>query len=157
MAYWSVAQIKTAEYRRVIWHVERQGFAVYLPMCRPSRRSLRTTPLFPGYLFIRIEGIWRCLLGTFGVIDLIRSGNMPATVRPWEIEQMRRQENRDGVIVLPLSRYQHGDRLRVTRGPLVDRIGTYAGLSARDRVRVLFSMFDREVPIELYERDLTPL
>jgi transcription antitermination factor NusG len=57
------------------------------------------------------------LLGTFGVIDLIRSGEIPAKVREDEIDRMRRQENRDGVIVLPLTRYQPGERVRVTRGP----------------------------------------
>jgi transcription antitermination factor NusG len=53
-------------------------------------------------------------------------------------------ENRDGVIVLPLTRFQPGDKLRVIRGPLQDRIGVYNGMSARDRVKMLFTMFEQE-------------
>jgi hypothetical protein len=30
-------------------------------------------------------------------------------------------------------------------------------MSTRDRVRILFSMFEREVTVELYERDLATL
>ena len=43
---------------------------------------------------------------------------------------------------------------RVTRGPLAERVGIYAGMSARDRVRVLFTLFEREVQIDVRENDL---
>jgi hypothetical protein len=42
-----------------------------------------------------------------------------------------------------------------SRGPLAERVGIYAGMSARDRVRIMFSMFEREVSIELRERDVS--
>jgi len=152
--YWAAARIRTDQTKRACWHIERQGFEVYSPKCRPSRRSVRIVPLFPGYLFVCIVDRWHCLLGTYGVIDLIRSGDLPARVREDEIQRMRRQEGCDGVIELPLLRFKPGERVRVTRGAFVDRVGLCAGLSARDRVRVLFQIFEREVPIELHERDL---
>jgi transcription antitermination factor NusG len=153
--YWAAARIRTDQVRRAVWHVERQGFEIYLPVCRPSRRSLRTVPLFPGYLFVLVVDRWHCLLGTHGVIDLIRSGDAPARVRQDEIERMRRQENKDGIIVLPLVRFQPGERVRVVRGALAERVGIYAGMSARDRVRIMFTMFEREISIELRERDVS--
>jgi transcriptional antiterminator RfaH len=125
-----------------------------LPLCRPSRRSLRVVPLFVGYLFIHIVDQWHCLLGTHGVIGLIRSGDVPARIRDDEIVRIRAAETKDGVIVLPLTKFQPGEKVRITRGAFVDRVGLYAGMSARDRVRVLFQMFEREVSIELSERDL---
>ena len=100
--FWAAAQIRADQTKRVIWHIERQGFETYLPLCRPSRRSARVVPLFVGYAFVRIENVWRCLLGTYGVIDILRSGDAPARVRDLEIERMRNQEGRDGVITLPL-------------------------------------------------------
>ena len=154
MAFWAAARIRTDQTRRAVWHIERRHFEIYLPMRRTSRRSLRTQPLFPGYLFVAIIDRWHCLLGTYGVIDLIRSGDVPAKVREDEIERMRRQENRDGIIVLPLVKFQRGERLRVTRGPLVDRTGIYSGMSGRDRIKILFTMFEREVSIELREHDV---
>jgi transcriptional antiterminator RfaH len=116
MAFWAAAQVRSDATKRAIWHVERQGFETYLPLCRPSRRSAKVVPLFPGYLFVRIEGVWHCLLSTHGIIGLIRSGDAPARVREDEIERMRRQENKEGIIVLPLVKFQPGERVRVTRG-----------------------------------------
>jgi transcriptional antiterminator RfaH len=124
--YWAAAQIRSNEAKRTIWHVQRQGFEIYLPICRPSRRSARIVALFPGYAFIRIIDHWHCLLGTYGVIDIIRSGDSPARVREHEIKRMRDQENRDGVIVLPLTRFQPGEQVRVVRGPMIDRVGIYS-------------------------------
>jgi hypothetical protein len=49
MPYWAAAQIRASESKRAIWHIQRQGFETYLPLCRPSRRSLRLVPLFVGY------------------------------------------------------------------------------------------------------------
>jgi transcription termination/antitermination protein NusG len=154
--YWAAAQIRASERTRVLWRIERQGFEHYLPMCRPTRRSLRVQPLFVGYVFIRIIDRWRCLLGTQGVIGLIRSGDSPAVVREEEIDRIKAQEARDGTIILPLTRFQPGEKVRVLRGPLHDQIGVvHAGMTARQRVAVLFSMFEREVQVELAERDLT--
>jgi transcription antitermination factor NusG len=156
MSYWAAAQIRASEHKQVLWRMERQGFETYLPLCRPSRRSLKITPLFVGYCFVHIVDRWRCLLGTQGVIGLIRSGDAPAVVREDEIARMRQQENKDGVIVLPLTRFQVGEKVRVTRGPLADHIGIFSGMSARDRVKVLFTMFERAVSIEMREIDVMP-
>jgi transcription antitermination factor NusG len=97
--------------------------------------------------------MWHCLLGTYGIVDLIRSGDTPTRVREDEIERMRRQENRDGIIVLPLVKFRPGERVRVTRGALQDHVGIYVGTCARDRIKILFTMFDRECAVELSERD----
>jgi len=42
MPYWTAARIRTDVTKRRIWHVERQGFEVYLPLCRPSSRRVAT-------------------------------------------------------------------------------------------------------------------
>ena len=76
-------------------------------------------------------------------------------MREDEIERIKANENCDGVIVLPLTRFQPGEHVRVIRGAFVDRVGLYAGMSARDRVRVMFQMFEREVGVELREADVT--
>ena len=154
MAFWTAAQVRSDATKRAVWHVERQGFETYLPLCRPSPRSAKIVPLFPGYLFVCVVDRWRCLLSTYGVVGLIRSGDAPARVREHEIERMRRQEGRDGIIILPLTKFQPGERVRVTRGPLAERVGIYAGMSARDRVRIMFTMFEREISIELREQDV---
>lgn len=75
-------------------------------------------------------------------------------MREAEIERIKANENRDGIILLPLTRFQPGEKVRVTRGAFVDRTGIYAGMSARDRIRVLFQLFERDVSVELREADV---
>jgi transcription antitermination factor NusG len=76
-------------------------------------------------------------------------------VREDEINRIRAQETRDGTIILPLTKFQPGERVRVTRGPLRDQVGVvHAGMTARQRVAVMFMMFERETQIEMAERDL---
>jgi transcription antitermination factor NusG len=155
MSYWAAARVRANETARAVRNIERQGFQVYNPVCRPSRRSARIVALFPSYLFVNIIDRWVCLLSTGGVIDVIRSGDRPAVVKPYEIERMHNQEDKNGVIVLPLTKFQPGDKVRVTRGPLRDHVGDiHAGMSARQRVAVMFTMFSRETQIDMHERDL---
>jgi hypothetical protein len=40
MPYWTAARIRTDVTKRRFWHVERQGFEVYLPLCRASSRRV---------------------------------------------------------------------------------------------------------------------
>jgi transcription antitermination factor NusG len=154
MAFWTAAQIKSDQVKRAVWHIQRQQFEVYLPLCRVSRRSTRVVPVFVGYLFVRVVDRWHCLNGTYGVIRVVCSGGVPAVVREHEIARMRDQEDKSGIIVLPLTKFQPGEKVRVTRGPLAERAGIYAGMSARDRVRIMFTMFERQVQIELREQDV---
>jgi Transcription termination factor nusG len=77
MAYWAAAQVQSSLAGRAKWHVERQGFETYMPLCQPSRRSTRVVPLFVGYLFVSVVDHWHCLLGTYGVLNVIRSGDVP--------------------------------------------------------------------------------
>ncbi len=47
------------------------------------------------------------------------------------------------------------EKVRVTHGPLRDHVGViHAGMTARQRVAVMFQMFSRETQIDLHERDL---
>jgi transcription antitermination factor NusG len=156
MSFWAAAQIRASQAKLVIWRIERQGFTVYAPQCRATRRSTKITNLFPGYLFISIVDRWRCLLTVDGLINVIRAGDAPARVRPDEIERIRQAENKDGVITLPVLRFREGEKVRVTRGPLRDQVGiVHAGMTPKQRVAVMFLMFEREVQIEMAERDLT--
>jgi hypothetical protein len=49
--YWACAQIRSNETAHAVRNITRQDFEVYLPLCRPSRRSTKVVPLFVGYLF----------------------------------------------------------------------------------------------------------
>lgn len=57
-------------------------------------------PLFPRYLFVEIENVWRFLLSTWGVSSVVMRGETPDIVNPAIIEALKARENDESVIML---------------------------------------------------------
>ncbi|MGH7059167.1 MAG: transcriptional activator RfaH, partial [Stellaceae bacterium] len=78
----------------------RQGYAAYLPRCRvyvshARRRRVALRPLFPRYLFAGVDRAamrWRPILSTFGVADIVRTGEEPAPVPDEILAALRERE-----------------------------------------------------------------
>jgi transcriptional antiterminator RfaH len=152
------------------WHVRNQGFEAYLPryktyvVDRGRRRDL-VRPVFPGYLFVYIDGgRWWSLRGTRGVIEVIMAGDTPAIVpseprpgRPYEMSMRYLFERFDeaGTRKLDDGRFHQGQKIRVLSGMWRDHVGLFDSMLPGDRVRVLFEMMGRSVATELGERELT--
>ena len=79
MRRWYVVRSQPHAERRARENLERQGFDVWLPLCRRRRRHARKMeivlrPLFPRYLFASIDletTPWRAMLSTFGVAGVM--------------------------------------------------------------------------------------
>jgi transcriptional antiterminator RfaH len=117
------------------------GFEVFLPLVQMKRASL---PLFNGYLFCRIVDRWRSINYTLGVLCLVRVGDCPARCPDREIDSLKAMIDGHGYIKLPESRgapvqrkIAIGAKVKVTAGPFGGMSGLYAGMSNRDRERVL--------------------
>jgi transcriptional antiterminator RfaH len=121
------------------------GFETYSPRIRPARarRGDDTRPLFPGYCFVLIVSQWWAARWSPGIIRIVLDGAVPARVPDQVIDEIRRREVR-GAVELPQplqpTGLHAGDRVRVTRGPLVGFAGLYVGMSGRQRIEVLLTM-----------------
>ena len=142
-------------------HLERQGFAAYLPRYRKTRRHARRTteiqaPLFPRYLFVRFDierSRWRSINGTYGVCNLVCMGTRPSPVPRGVVADIRTRENANGVIELPPApSFAAGEVVRVTAGPLAEQTGVFDGMDDRQRVVLLLNMLGREMKVPL-QRD----
>lgn len=153
--YWIVAKTKSKRERWAAENVKRQGFDCYLPLTTealPNTGGVRAFCLFPGYLFVFTRGQWRALLSTFGVTDLIMSGQQPAVMPDKEIDNLRAREDEKGFIQLPkMRRLQAGDAVRVTGGTFADSRGIYECDSSGQRVRVLLDFMGRRTPFLIGE------
>ena len=104
-------------------HIQRARLECLVPKIE-TRTSV--IPLFAGYLFCNvIDGRWRVIATTIGVIALIRFGEYPARVPDREIEAIKARMDSTGVIKLPpeppAHRYKRGDRVKViVAGTLLD-------------------------------------
>jgi hypothetical protein len=94
------------------------------------------SPLFPGYLFTRIELPWRGVWLCPGVIKLVMCGEEPSRV-PDEIIAEIRQRERNGFVELPKCKLKAGDRAQIMSGLLAGRRGRYAGEASHQHIKVL--------------------
>ena len=118
----------------------RQGYEVYFPRCqriRGTRPLGRPIALFPTYIFVRTPGQWYFLRGTFGVAGPVLCGESPIVVPEHLVTELRSREGEDKIMWLHIDPVP-GQAVRITSGPMKDQVGVHAGMSGRQRVRVLF-------------------
>ncbi len=156
MKRWYVAQTQVHSEERARVNLERQGFHTYLPRYQRERRHARRrevvrAPLFPGYIFVRLDlevSPWRSINGTFGVNHLICRGDQPAPVLEDIVEQIAARENEEGLIVLQPRSFRKGDSLRIVSGALANCFGVFERMADRDRVILLLNLLGRKVQVK---------
>ena len=155
MSFWSVAQVYAQRESSAAMHLKQRGFETYLPV---TKQEARVCPLFPSYLFIRIELAWYDILSSPGIIRLLRNGDSPCEVPEMVLTKIHRQTDHRGLVRLPKRRgLEPGDRVRMTGGPFRDHIGIYDGMRGSERSRVLLELLGRKATIECARGDFTPL
>ncbi len=135
-----------------------KGQETFLPTFRSRRRwSDRVVhldlPLFPGYLFCRMDMQVRLpLLVTPGVVGLVGIGKTPAPVSEEEVSAVRSILSSD-LMVQPWPFLRTGQRVRIERGPLAGIEGVLAQVKSRWRLVVSITLLQRSVAAEV-DRDL---
>lgn len=129
-------------------NLERQGYEIYLPLLRTPRRRLgrrviQIEPMFPRYLFIRLDKIrdnWAPIRSTFGVSRLVRFGAEPTPVPDDLVAALQSRDDQSGVQDRPLHEFKHGEPVRIEEGPFVGYQGIFLAKSSRERVVVLLNI-----------------
>lgn len=140
-------------------HLERQAYETYVPLVvQPVRRGgrwqERITPLFPRYLFLRLD-TGRQLFGpvrsTMGVADIVRFGSDYAVVPERVIRELQlRADPTSGLHRLncpPV--FKHGTTVRIANGPFKGVEGVFQRDEGPERVVVLLGLLGRETPVRL--------
>src|SRR5215510_9998156 len=154
VSFWAVVQCETQREHAVRLLLMRAGYETYLPRIRARNRI---TPLFAGYLFVRLSRWrWYFVMWTPHVIRLLMSGDQPAQLPEEIVTQIRKREH-NGLVRLPIRRLRKGERIRIVRGNFEGHIGLYDGMSGKDRERVLLELLGQHVPVELPAKDIAPL
>lgn len=139
----------------------RQGYRTYLPrICNARRRKgqwINTTePLFPRYLFIRVDPTRHTIApvrSTRGVSCLVRHCGVPVTIPEEIIEAiMRRAEANSGLHhdVRPL--FCAGEPVRLLEGPLAGMEGVFTEECGEKRVIILLELLGKNNKIKV-DRD----
>ena len=92
---------------------------------------------------------WSSVQRTVGIVQLLMTGDRPATINDAVVTDLRTREI-DGLVQLPTRpEFEPGDRVRVLRGPLRDQVGIFADMLPRERIVVLLQLLGTEHSIAL--------
>ena len=160
---WYVIQTQPHAESKAAFHLERQCYRVFFPrytkLVRHARRRTNVlAPLFPGYLFLRLDvsrDRWRSVNGTCGVVRLIMQGEAPQPVPCGIVEALKIQTGADGVMNWAPS-FEIGQSVQIAEGPFDGFVGTLERLDAAGRVRVLLDLLGRSVSVALDMQALAP-
>jgi transcription antitermination factor NusG len=145
--------------KRIAWHFGQRQLESFLPLYRAKRRwKNRCTvtlelPLFPSYLFVRIDPRERLrVLDVPGVLSIVSSGRELLSVPDPYVTSLR-----DGLLshrIAPHPNVETGDRVRITTGPMFGMEGVLDRQKNDLRVVLRLEMIGRSVAVELSTADI---
>lgn len=159
---WYALQVRPRFEKIVASTLLNKGFEGFLPLyrCR-SRWSDRIKevhlPLFPGYLFCRLDINKRLpILITPGVIHIVGIGKAPHPVEDAEIAALQAIVI-SGLQAKPRSYLTVGRKIRIEIGPLAGVEGIVVALKGASRLVVSVSLLQRSVSVEIDESWVVPV
>ena len=159
---WFAVRVKSRCEKVVAAMAQNRGFEEFLPHyhCR-NRWSDRVKsvelPLFPGYLFCRLNPEHRLPLLTIpGVLHIVGIGKTPVPVEDAEVAAIQ-SAVRSGLAVEPWSYLEVGQRVRLEDGPLVGLEGILIEAEQKQRLVVSVTLLGRSVAVAIERHWVTPV
>ena len=156
MQNWYVARTKPRREAAAAAILAQRDVEVYLPLMSVRRRAetrpATTEPLFPGYLFARLDvdsETWLAARSAPGIAYFLGSELAPNPLPDELIEAIRLRADQYASTqrIIP---FQHGDAVIIRQGAFSGLEAVFDGfLSGRGRVRVLLETLERFVPVTL--------
>lgn len=159
---WFAVRTKTGLEKAVAAALRFKGFDELLPLYKARRRwSDRTKdvelPLFPGYLFCRVnDSFWLPILKTPGVLHLVSVARKPVPVLPSEIEAIQHIVHA-GVRATPHEFLEIDQPVRIDCGPLAGLKGRLVAFHRQQRLVVSVTLLQRSIAVEIERGWIIPL
>ena len=141
--------------------LENGGFECFLPISKSTRKwSDRMkdidVPLFPGYLFCRMNPNDRLpVLTTPGVIQIAGIGKMPIPVEEHEIAAVRQIE-KSGLSAMPWPYLRVGNTARIEEGPLRGVSGIVVKIKSALKLVLSIELLQRSIAVEIDRNWINP-
>ena len=153
---WYLLQTKPRQERLALLNLEQQGYESFLPLCRVEkvrreRIGVIEEPLFPRYLFVRLDSSqsgksWSPIRSTRGVSKLVTFGQTPAKVNDELIRTLKCCDQQSQTHE-PQPLFREGQRLLVTQGPFAGLEAVYQMSNGESRVMVLINILSKPVKL----------
>jgi transcriptional antiterminator RfaH len=146
---WYLIHCKPRQDQRALENLERQAYQCYQPTrmverLRHRRKQRILEPLFPGYIFIRLNGVndnWQPICSTRGVNQIVRFNEHPLIVQDEIIDQIRAKSDRAAAGEPYL---RSGERVRIVGGAFSQIEATFVADDGDDRVVLLLNILQSE-------------
>jgi transcription termination/antitermination protein NusG len=153
-APWFAIRVRPNYEKPVAAALRGKGFQEFLPLIRSKRQwsdrvKIMDLPLFPGYLFCRLNLDSRLpLMTTPGFLYLVGVGKNPEPVDDAEIEGIQ-AVLRSGLTITPWPNLVVGQRVRLKQGPLRGLEGVLTRIANRHRIYVSVTLLQRSISVEV--------
>ncbi|HEY3840175.1 MAG TPA: transcription termination/antitermination NusG family protein, partial [Bryobacteraceae bacterium] len=151
---WYALQVRTGGEPTSKLLLERKGYPVFLPASLIARRysdriKKIEAPLFPGYLFCRLDAAFRLqILQTPGVQSIVGVGGNPAAIDEAEIEAIRVAVS-SGSKTQPWDYLKSGDQVRIDFGSMSGLTGLLVRSQGTDRLILSVTLLQRSIAVEI--------
>jgi len=151
---WFAILVRTGREKTANLLLENSGYECFLPVSKSTRRwSDRTkvidVPLFPGYLFCRMNPHNRLtVLMTPGVMQIVGVGKTPIPVEEEEIAAIQCVQ-RSGLSAMPWPYMQIGNVAQILKGPLRGLTGIIVKIKTGMKLVLSVSLLQRSVAVEV--------
>jgi transcription termination/antitermination protein NusG len=151
---WFALRVKPNYEKPVSTTLRGKGFEEFLPLQRTKRHwsdrvKMMDLPLFPGYLFCRLNLEERMpLLTTPGFLYIVGVGRNPEPVDDSEILAIQ-SVLRSGLPVTPWPSLVVGQKVQLQQGPLRGLEGVLTKVANQHRIYVSVTLLKRSVSVEV--------
>ena len=151
---WFAIRVRSNCERSVFHALHQKGYELFLPTYTVTRRwsdrvKRLDVPLFPGYIFCRINQQKPLpVLTTPGVVQLVGNGKTPVAVTEDEISSVRAVLN-SNLPYMPYLSLVSGTRVVVDQGPLMGVQGVLVESRMANRLVVSIEILNRAVAVEI--------
>ena len=154
MKNWYLIKTKPQQEAIATQNLANQGFNVFLPKAIIKNK---TTPLFPGYLFIQLDDKtqnWTPIHSTKGVSNFVRFGLSFAKVSHQIINIIKTQQQQTIDKIIDLSSHHQGDTVEIQTGAFKGQQAIFKNYNSNDRVTILLKLIGQQQTITLHQHDV---
>jgi transcription antitermination factor NusG len=151
---WYALQVRSRFEMSVANQLRGMGYEEFLPLCECRKRwsdriKVVQAPLFPGYLFCRLDPQNRLpILKTPGVIQIVGYNRQPIPVDDEEVKSIQTLVS-SGIPNQPWPFLKVGEKVRIEAGPLRGLEGVLVEFKGNRRLILSVSLLQRSVAVEM--------
>lgn len=152
--HWYVVYSKPHKEEQARFHLRAKGVDVFFPrldVTGAATNRKRIIPLFPNYLFVRIEleAEAHRVMWSPGVKRIVSFGEQPVPLDGYIVDFLQQQMSTDGTIKAR-SRLRSGQEVEICGGPFDGLLGIIQDPpDAKGRVRVLLKLLSRRISVNM--------